>query len=193
MLRKDDIRIITIAIIGLFLLSFALEARAINCNKHPIYCQIKKNLSKARTRDGNFRKIRPWMSKLAMMKLSNVIYKISRKYDIPASLYTAMLRQESAYKLGSRNCRLGVDKNWNEVKTCADFGMSMVNIVTAKGFKFDIKRLTVDLEYSIQCGAIVLADFKKRYFHKEEHWWTRYNASTPYKRDIYRHLVEGYF
>lgn len=167
------------------------DAKATDCTKHPIFCQIKENLSKARSQKG-FIEIKPYMPDEDIMELSNIIYKYSRKYDIPANLYTAILRQESTYKLAARGCRWGLDENFKKVRTCIDFGMSMVNINTAEGFNFDIKRLTTDLEYSVECGAIVLADFKKRYFHKEEFWWTRYNASTPYKRDIYRNLVEDW-
>lgn len=192
MFRKDDIRIILIAVLGLLLILPIVEAAEISCKKHPIFCQIKDNVSKARKRDGTFRKIKPIMSDAEIMKLSNIIYKASRKFDIPANIYTAILRQESTYRLGAKNCRLGVDENWNEVRTCADFGMSMVNIRTAKSFKFDLQKLSTDLEYSVYCGAEVLADFKKRYFHKEEYWWTRYNASTPYKRRFYQGLVEDF-
>lgn len=192
MFRKDDIRIIIIGVLAMFLLISTADASEIDCKKHPIFCQIKDNVSKARNKDGSFRHIKPTLSDDEIMKLSNIIYKASRKFDIPANIYTAILRQESTYKLGAKNCRLGVDENWNEVKTCADFGMSMVNIRTAKSFDFDLKKLSADLEYSIYCGAEILADFKKLYFHKEEYWWTRYNASTPYKRKFYQGLVEDF-
>lgn len=182
---------ITLCVMFIVALILIANAQAADCTNHPIFCQIKENLSKERSEKG-FIKIKLNMSDKEIMELSNIIYKYSRKHDIPANLYTAMLRQESTYKLAARGCRWGLDEDFNKVRTCIDFGMSMINLKTAENFNFDIKRLTTDLEYSVECGAIVLADFKKRYFHKEEFWWTRYNASTSYKRKIYRNLVEDW-
>lgn len=181
-----------VAILTTILFLITSTSQAKDCSKHPIYCQIKENLSKARNKDGTFRKIKPWMTEKQMMELSNIIYKASRKYKVPANIYTAILRQESTYRIGARGCHTGLDENYEKTRVCADFGMSMVNHTTAKAFNIDIKRLTEDVEYSVNMGAMILADFKKRYFHKEEFWWTRYNASTPYKRRFYQGLVEDW-
>ena len=70
--------------------------------------------------------------------------------------------------------------------------MSQIYYKTARALKFDIDKLTTDLEYSVDAGAIVLADFRKRYSHKEVDWWTRYNASSTSKRAVYKGLVERY-
>ena len=79
-----------------------------------------------------------------------------------------------------------------ESKICADFGMSQIYYKTANSFGFNINKLTTDLEYSVEAGAIVLADFRKRYANRELDWWTRYNASSRTKRNIYKQLVERY-
>jgi len=205
MFRKDDIRIIVTMIVGLFLLSFALEARATNCNRHPIYCQIKKN--------------KPKINKRYAMKLSNVIYRAIRKHHIPPRIFTAILAQESSYTLKAKGCHSGLAKQlkptnriglkehiiyttpiykesdyyMKEVRICSDFGIGQIYYKTARGFKFNIEQLTNDLEYSIEAAAIVLADFKKRYERREVTWWTRYNARSKIKRRIYRQLVERYF
>jgi len=181
MFRKDDIKIIIIAIIGLFFL-LVLTTEAADCNKHPIYCQIKKN--------------RPKISKKYAMVLSNVIYKATRKYHIPPRIFTAILAQESSYSLKAKGCHRGLleqDREMIEVKICADFGIGQIYFKTAKGFGFDISMLTTDLEYSIDAAAQVLGDFKKRYERREVTWWTRYNARSKIKRKIYKQLVERYF
>lgn len=130
---------------------------------------------------------------------------MTRKHKVPANIYTAILMQESGYALEARGCYTGLTdisvkdgdkylgkKNNVEVTICMDFGMSQIYYKTARAFKFELSRLTTDLEYSVEAGTIVLADFKKRYSHREIDWWTRYNASSPTKRLVYKKLVERY-
>lgn len=129
------------------------------------------------------------------MELSNVIYKMTRKHKVPANIYTAILMQESGYKLAAMGCHKGIKQGsliQEEAKVCSDFGMSQIYYKTAEGFGFDLTKLINDLEYSVEAGAIVLADFRKRYSHRELDWWTRYNASSRTKRNIYKQLVERY-
>lgn len=202
-MKKDSIKFIIASAIGVWILIVFLglntaEARNINCSKHPIYCQIKKNS--------------PRLNSKKAMHLSNVIHKISRKYHLPTRVFVAILAQESGYKLEARGCHKGLVKTikntfktgevpmtihpeieYEEVKVCADFGIGQIYYKTAKGFGFDLNRLTTDLDYSIEAAAKVLADFKKRYSAREVNWWTRYNARSRIKRKIYRQLVERYF
>jgi len=158
----------------------------VECSKHPIYCQIKKNS--------------PKLSKKYAMKLSNVIYKAARKHKIPANIYTAILKQESGYSLRAKGCHRGIvqdsSSNFKEMKVCADFGISQVYYRTAYRYGFDISKLTTDLEYSVNAGAQVLSGFK-RYSRKDKDYWTRYNCGSrsTTKRDtcqIYKKLVERY-
>lgn len=200
-MRKDDLRIIITTAIGIWILLVFLgvssaEAKSISCSKHPIYCQIKKNS--------------PRINKKKAMHLSNVIHKVSRKYSLPTRIFVGILAQESGYKLEAKGCHKGLVKEvvetetrlpmtihptveYKEVKVCADFGIGQIYYKTAKGFGFDLNKLTTDLDYSIEAAAQVLADFKKRYSAREVDWWTRYNARSRIKRKIYKQLVERYF
>lgn len=141
--------------------------------------------------------ISPRISDKKAFEISNIIAKYTKKYHIEAELFTAILRQESNFRLESKGCRYGLDENYNETKVCADFGISQVYYKTARRYKFDIERLTKDLDYSIKCGIIILRDIQKRYGHEKD-WWTRYNCGTrgTTKRDtcqIYKSLVSRYF
>tara|TARA_R110000868_G_C10973188_1_gene771546 strand:+ start:81640 stop:81957 length:318 start_codon:yes stop_codon:yes gene_type:complete len=103
--------------------------------------------------------------------------------------------QESGYKLSAMGCHRGVLQGMHEiqiVKICSDFGMSQIYYKTAQSFKFDLTKLINDLKYSVDAGAQVLADFRKRYSHREKTWWTRYNSSSRAKRNIYKQLVSRY-
>lgn len=125
-------------------------------------------------------KNKPTIDKTYARKLANVIVDKASKYDISASKYTAILAQESNYKLNAINHK------------SKDYGISQINHRTAKAFNIDTNRLLTDLDYSVEAGLIVLADFKKRYGHREEDYWSRYNSSNRQKRTIYKKLVVGY-
>lgn len=192
-----------IRFILIFLVSFS--AYAVDCSKHPIYCQIINN--------------KPKINKKYAMKLSNVIYKMHRKYHIPSRVFTAILMQESRYTLKINGCHKGLvlpdcdnlegpesirvkcrhepNSFMKEVKVCADFGISQIWFKTAQRFNIDISKLTTDLDYSVEAGARVLHDLMERYEAKDNDWWVRYNCGTrgTTKRDtcqIYKQLVERY-
>lgn len=197
-MRISDLKLILTTSIGLWiiLILFSSDANAtqeLDCNKHPIYCQIKKNS--------------PDLPSEEAFELSNVIYKAASKHNIPVRIFVGILAQESGYQLEAKGCHSGlvkvVDKisetdliepvfKHEEVKICSDFGIGQIYFKTARGFGFDIQLLTTDLEYSIEASAKVLADFQKRYSAKEVDWWTRYNARSKIKRKIYKQLVERY-
>lgn len=138
-------------------------------SQYLIYSQIIKNS--------------PKIQKNYAAKLSNVIFKVTNEMGINPKKYAAILAQESMYRLNAKNC-----KN----NKCHDYGIAQINKKTIKHFNFDEQKLLTDLEYSIKAGAIVLANFKKLYGHKEKDFWTRYNASNPLKRKRYKELVIRY-
>ena len=176
-----------------------------DCAKHPIFCQITQNS--------------PKINQKYAMKLSDIIYKMHRKYHIPSRIFTAILMQESHYTLKTNGCHKGLilpkcdelkgpesirakcrmkpNEFVEEVKVCSDFGIAQIYYRTARKLDMDISKLTTDLEYSVEAGAIVLAGFMKRYEAKDNDWWVRYNCSTrsTTKRDtcqIYKKLVNRY-
>lgn len=171
-----------LSIMMLISLVFSPMASAeVNCEHHPIYCQIIEN--------------KPSINKTYAMHLSNVIYRYSKLYKIPAKVYTAILAQESIYRISAVNCHTGVvvdDKGNRIEKVCTDFGISQIWWKTALSYGFNLDLLVSDLEYSVEAGAIVLADFMRRYAHSDKFWWTRYNSSQPVNREIYRQLVSRY-
>lgn len=124
----------------------------------------------------------PNIDKQYARKLSENIVFYTNKYDLKPNKYTAILMQESGYKLDAYN------------KRSKDFGLAQININTAKAFKFNIKKLTSDLEYAVEAGAIVLYDFKKRHYKKEkDFYFTRYNSSKPTKRKVYQRKVARFY
>jgi hypothetical protein len=199
-----------IVIFGVLLMMISnANAKSINCKKHPIFCQITKN--------------KPSINKKYAMKLSNVIYKMHRKYHIPSRIFTAILMQESGYSLEAKGCHSGLavddfklktcldlalkkktvysqcamSVDVVETKVCTDFGITQIYYKTAKRWKFNINKLTENLEYSVEAGAIVLHDIMERFEAEDVNYWVRYNCGFrgTTKRDtcqIYKKLVERY-
>jgi len=90
------LRIITVII----LIHSSLVYAKLDCVKNPIYCQILKNKKN--------------INKKYALELSNIIYKVSKQYNFPAKIYTAILMQESTYNIKAQNCKRGMlflDKN----------------------------------------------------------------------------------
>jgi len=114
--------------------------------------------------------------------IANSIVKMADKYSLNINLFSAIIAQESRFKNAVR-CRKG---------RCTDYGISQINIGTIKRYNFDTMRLLFDTEYAIEAGAIVLKDFKNRYYFVDNKWWTYYNTSNPIKRLEYASLVERF-
>jgi len=142
---------------------------------HPIYNQIIKNA--------------PKIDKKYAFDLSNKIHKVTKKYNLNARIYTAILAQESMYKLDAINCVKGLHEvSRTPSKVCRDFGISQINFKNIPRFGFNIDLLLTDLEYSVEAGAKVLADVKKR-IKNNKNYWVGYNCGT---RNIHRKACKDY-
>ena len=151
-------------------------ASAWSFEQTPIYLQILKN--------------KPSIEKSKAVKLSQLIHLNSKLYGLNPRIFTAILMQESSYRLAATNCRVGLDLSNSTRKVCTDFGIGQIYHTTVTAFGMDVNRLTTDLEYSVEAAAIVLADFDRMYGHKESDYWTRYNTSKPSLRKAYKERVK---
>jgi len=142
--------------------------------KHPIYYQILKN--------------KPNIDKSYAMNLSNVIYKMCKKYNLPKHIYTAILMQESNYHL---DAVAGISGYYNGkvIKVKTDFGIAQIHWKNVKNKKLNIDKLLNDIVYSVEEGAKILSFFKKKYAHKEKDWWVRYNCG---QKNIDRDVCQKY-
>jgi hypothetical protein len=167
--------------VTLFLVNEAI-GKGVNCDRNPIYCQIKSN--------------QPNLSNKYAYKLSNIIYKHARRFKLDSNMLTAILAQESLYNMKAKNCTKGYETMLlshsspptvitKVRKVCSDFGIGQIHYKTINRHKFNIHKLSTDLQYSVKASATVLYHFKKRYAHKESNWWTRYNSPTKHNRYIY--------
>ena len=184
-----------VLIVGILVFAINVDAKT----KHPIYNQIISNS--------------PSINKAYAMKLSNIIYKKTRKYKVNARLFTAILAQETMYKLSQGSCSTGyikIDMEYltaaislemknklrdytnSKVTICEDFGIGQVNHRNIAKFEMDKERLLTDLDYSVDMAAFMLNLTKKYYSKKDSEWFTRYNAFSKDKRKKYKSLVERF-
>ena len=131
-----------------------------------VYDQIKAN--------------KPSLPEWYVLRLSSVINNITAKYNIPKRLYTAILMQESGYKLDAKNCTYG---------KCMDFGIGQIHKSSIRRYKLSKEKILNNLEYSVEAGVRILSDFRDMYGKKEREYWTRYNSSNNSARQLYAKRV----
>jgi soluble lytic murein transglycosylase-like protein len=144
--------------------------------QHKVMLEVRKVTSQVTKNNPN-------ITKLKAREIASIIVKKAKKHRIPKDIFTAILAQESMYKVSAKNCT---------GKNCTDIGISQIHYKTIKRYGFNKKRLLTDLEYSIEAGCIVLKDFMNRYSHKEKNWYSRYNSSNPAARKRYEKSVKRF-
>jgi len=174
----------------------ASQPKAIDCKVHKVFCQIVKN--------------KPLINLNYAMRLSNVIFRVSKKYKLPTEIFTAILMQESSYRLNSERKEIGYRKITDEEKivylakctkkgmvACrkgipkrikteivTDYGIGQISVDTIERYKFNPDLLISNLQYSVDSSAQVLKWFKSTYSKREKDWWVRYNVGTRSKRSV---------
>jgi hypothetical protein len=113
-------------------------------------------------------------------KLSVVIEEKSKKYKVPPRIFTAILMQESAYRLRATNKTCGLRNLASAGESCVitDIGISQIHYLNVKRFNLDKQRLTTDLEYSVDSGAMILAQYSRYQKREPKTWYSRYNCGT---------------
>lgn len=159
--------LLNILLINFYSLNSYGESYLKDCAQNAVYCQIIKN--------------NPKIDQGYALELATLINQVAVEYNLKPYRLAAIIAQESGYKLNAVNTK------------SKDYGIAQINQKTIKAFEFDQHRLLTDLRYSIEAGAIVLSDFKRRYGHREKDYWTRFNSSIPEKREEYKQLVLRYF
>jgi len=198
-------------LIGLLL---ATNIYAADCKQHPIYCQIINNVSSInRTYAMRLSNIIDKSARKFKIdpKIYTAILAQESRYNLKAKNCSIGIIETNKH---IEACIIGA-KSWNhptnnfdiarklchssnkrfvEQKVCYDFGISQINYKTAKAFNLELHKLTTDLNYSVEAGARILADFKTRYGKREPStYWTRYNASSPSKRKVYKERVRKFY
>ena len=173
-------------------------AKAVDCNKHKIYCAIVN--------------LQPKVDKKYAMKLSNEIYKYSKIYKISWKRSVAILMQETSIIKGLNNVQKGLVKktichaetSYVEKSTCetiyevqnliTDIGPWQFSVHTVLLYDMNPEKVENDLAYSTEWHFKILKGklkaCAKRY---PETAWACYNTASPTKHRIYVQLVDRYY
>ena len=143
-------------------------------------------------------KLNPKMDKKEAYKLSNILFKASRKYSLDVNLLVSIAFQESTFNNNAvRKVKgLTLNKETTQYETTsvgADFCMMQIHMSNIQRMELDVHKLLSSPKYCIEAGAKILSRYHKKYKTQDKIWWTFYNANTKAKRRIYyskviRHL-----
>jgi soluble lytic murein transglycosylase-like protein len=151
-------------IITLFWVTPHKEPIIVNkCKQDPVLCQVIRN--------------NPNIDKFYAIRLSKAIIKAHKAYKIDPKLLSAILMQESSYKL-------------DVVSKTKDYSIGQINKKTIDHYHFNKDRLLIDLDYSVNCTTRILKDLKTKY--KESDYWTRYHSFKSEFRNRYKNSVKRF-
>lgn len=163
-----------------------------NCNKHKLYCTIVK--------------LKPKINKTFAMKLSNAIYKATKKYKVDPFRAIAIMRQESSINMNARNIgsKTKSHKECDEWERCVtvktiitkttDFGLFQFHIKTMTIHGLSIKRVMTDINFTVDFAIAMIA---RKIKNCSKLWpntpWACYNSATNIKHQAYVKLVNQYY
>jgi soluble lytic murein transglycosylase-like protein len=136
----------------------------------------------------HIRALKPSMSVARSRDLARLVGRKARRYGLPPEVIVAIIRQESHFQAGAKNCYVVSRRRANWV-TC-DLGLSQVNLQWVSRWGLNPCRLQWDDDYNLDVGARILRDLRRRYGQAEPlTWWTRYNSPVDYHRARYGQAV----
>lgn len=155
----------------------------INCNRHKIYCKIVE--------------VNPEIDKSFAMKLSNLLFKYSRKYNTDPFVSVAIGAQETGLRNINRTERalIKTDTGYHFIDVITDVGLFQFHVNTIEYYEMDIDRLKNDLEYAVENHVKLLRqkiDMCIRRGIPASGAWACYHSYSDGHRQKYRRMVERF-
>lgn len=87
--------------------------------------------------------------------------------------------QESSYELAAKNKKCGLEET-GQYETCVvtDYGIAQIHYKNLSRFNLDKYKLVSDLTYSVEAGAMILANYKRFKEREPDAWYARYNVGV---------------
>lgn len=137
----------------------------------------------------------PDMNNDRAFALSNVFFRVAKRFKLPPDLLLSIAKQESDFRQIVRKLtgHVETEDGWIEQTVATDFCMMQIHSGNIKKMKLDVENLLNNDEACVVVGAKILSEAKKHQ-SKEPDWWTRYNASPrnkparrQYEKDVMRY------
>ncbi len=160
-----------------------ITAKAIDCSKHKIFCKIKELNSSVNDKYA--------------MRLSNLLYKYSKKYKTDPMVSIAIAMQETGIRNIDRKTRALVKQDNGEViKTVVtDVGIFQFHVDTIEYYNLDVQLIRSDLEYAVEQHIKLLKKKIKlclRHGIDKDEAWSCYHSLTRKHRRKYVNDVSRY-
>ncbi len=159
------------------------NAKTIDCDRHPIYCNIVDK--------------KPNIKKRYAMRLSNFIHKYSRRYKQDPHISIAIGMQETNLRQINRKHSIilfGEEHpgGWKKITGYSDICMFQFHVNTITSHGLDPIRLKNDIEYCVEQHFILMRHKRKVCRSLGEDSWTCYHSRNKIPRELYKKLVERY-
>jgi hypothetical protein len=129
--------------------------------------------------------LRPELGERRVARLAKVIDAAAARYDQDPMLLAAIVRTETYFDSGQKNCWPAPWRPEPGAITC-DYGLAQVNEQWVKRWNLNAERLQHDDQYNLNVAARILAQIQKMFGAKEPgNWFGRYHSGTPSKRRVY--------
>lgn len=165
--------------------------KGVNCKIHKLFCTIVG--------------LNPSLDKAFAMKLSNAVYKASKRHGTDPYRSIAIAMQESSLRMVNRTSKeVKTNKRCDEYETCrvtvttttaiTDVGIFQFNTATVKKLSLDMKRLLTDVNYAANQHVMFLVkkiQMCKKIYPKTA--WACYHSATPEYHKKYIKAVNRYY
>jgi len=163
----------------------AYGAKKIDCNKHKVYCAIKK-LNKS-------------MNSKKAFKYSNAIYKHSKRYGVDPLRLVAIAQQESSFrnvvlKKNRKVCSYPKRCTGTDIIEATDVGFYQFHIKTIQRRNLDVYKVLNDFDYATRHAAWILngkMNMCKKKYPKTS--WACYHSATPKHHYKYVKTINKYY
>jgi hypothetical protein len=133
--------------------------------------------------------LRPELPVSQAKRLVSLINFWAKRFEVSGRLLAAILKQESNFESGLKNCWTVQLKRGRTRFTC-DLGIAQVNQLWIDKWHLNPDLLQNDDGYNIATAARILA-WLKHYF-PDDGWYGRYHSNTPSKKAAYIERLDGF-
>jgi hypothetical protein len=129
-------------------------------------------------------KLQPKISVKKRVDVASLINKTAKKYRINPKIFVAIIDTESDFKK-------------EMISPTGDLSMAQINVeiwnkefIRLKKPLINVTKLKEDENYSIELMGQILSTLKKRYAHKDKHWYARYHSGNLKYKQIYLEKID---
>jgi len=164
-------------------------AQEVDCSLHKLYCTMLE--------------LRPTIDKTWAMRLSDALFRLSKKHETDPWRSLAIAMQESSLRevnkkhkvmVFKETCHQGICiEDYEIINGISDLGLFQFNVSTVINNDIDPMRLRNDITYAVDWHLKILKKKMVECAWLLEEAWSCYHSKTPKFRKRYVQMVEQYY